>query len=982
MAAPTATALSPADLLTEAASAGSSRVVVRLDGPLTSESRAALARGGVFVHESLGDNFYFAETRPVPDQWAHLAAAGRVVSAEHIRPEWKIHPLLQAPDPPAWAVVRRVDSAGVEAEAPTIVAYVWIHRSATIAQAEQAVLRAGGVVLRRLASVNGLVVELPAAAIPRFAGESSVMFVEPALPPLEATNYENRALTGAEVVQALPYGLSGSGVTVMVYDAGSVRDTHVDFGGRVMRMDPNEFGFHATHVAGTIGGDGTASMGFDRGMAPAVQILSYSFDFLAPRGILFVTDPLDLENNIRSALEHGADIMNASLALNLASNTALDCSIEGDYTMVSGLIDGIVRGSLGRPLPSVWGGGNERGNGRCGTTFGTVPPPHAAKNHMVLGAVNADEDSIASFSSWGPVDDGRIKPDFVAPGCQVDGDAGVTSVSGFDDTGYLTICGTSMAAPTATGLCSLIIEDYRAQYPGRPALRNASFKALLAHTAVDRGNPGPDYQHGYGSVRVQPAIELLRSGAFREDSLTQNGSYVRTVIFAGGDPELRTTLVWDDYPATPNVVPSLVNDLELVVTSPSGVRHYPWTLNPAIPWMAAVRTQPDHLNNIEQVLVHDPEPGAWTIQVLGYQVPEGPQPYTLVGDGADQNGVAFDYPAGLPALTTPAAPQPIQVQILAVDENIVPGSARLHYRLGPGAFQSVPLSSMGGHLYAGQLPGAECNQVVEYYVSVAGSSSGEVRSPYDAPASYFIAEPGTDAKALQDDFETDQGWTASSAGATAGFWQRGTPAPRGPLGLGPQQDADGSGKCYVTANTSGLDDVDNGSVVLTSPPLDLSGPSSSISFAYYLYTNDQTSGNDRITAEVSANGSAGPRAEVFRWHYATGSSGQTIWHWATITSDMMRAAGVTPSATTRIRFLATDAGTASTVEAAIDTVSVVASVCPVTPCDYAQANIKVFLDYLLNEVPAASPECWSDANGDGQVDGGDIQGFVDRMLSP
>jgi hypothetical protein len=195
-------------------------------------------------------------------------------------------------------------------------------------------------------------------------------------------------------------------------------------------------------------------------------------------------------------------------------------------------------------------------------------------------------------------------------------------------------------------------------------------------------------------------------------------------------------------------------------------------------------------------------------------------------------------------------------------------------------------------------------------------------------------------------------------------------------------DADGSGQCYVTANSSGPDDVDNGSVILASPVFDMSGTPSEISFAYYLYTNDQTSGNDRLTAEVSANGMAGPWAEVFRWQYATGSSTETFWLLATITSDMMIAAGVTPSSTTQVRFLATDTGTSSTVEAAIDAVSVSVTQCATPSCDYTQADINVFVSELLSEFPQAGPDCWLDPNGDGNLDGNDIQGFVDGVLTP
>ena len=69
---------------------------------------------------------------------------------------------------------------------------------------------------------------------------------------------------------------------------------------------------------------------------------------------------------------------------------------------------------------------------------------------------------MAIFSSWGPTDDGRIKPDLVAPGCQVSDDFGVTSTTFAG--GYSVNCRTSMSAPTVMDLAALLIQDFRAQY--------------------------------------------------------------------------------------------------------------------------------------------------------------------------------------------------------------------------------------------------------------------------------------------------------------------------------------------------------------------------------------------------------------------------------------------------------------------------------------------------------------------------------------
>ncbi|TWT41948.1 hypothetical protein RAS1_30720 [Phycisphaerae bacterium RAS1] len=188
-----------------------------------------------------------------------------------------------------------------------------------------------------------------------------------------------------------------------------------------------------------------------------------------------------------------------------------------------------------------------------------------------------------------------------------------------------------MASPTTCGVGALLLQDFRAQFPGEPDFRNSTLKILLAHTAVDLGTPGPDFQFGYGSIRGQAAVDFMRTGNFAENSVPGTGNSVNyVVVVQPGDTLMKVTIAWDDPPGTPNVSPALVNDLDLVVTSPGGTRFYPWThgglANPAA---AAVQTQENHLDNIEQVLVNNPQVGSWQIEVRGTAVPSGPQPFSI-----------------------------------------------------------------------------------------------------------------------------------------------------------------------------------------------------------------------------------------------------------------------------------------------------------------------------------------------------------------
>ncbi|MCP4247430.1 MAG: S8 family serine peptidase, partial [bacterium] len=494
----------------------------------------------------------------------------------------------------------------------------------------------GANVRSQLPSANALVVEMPSSRIVHLADEDAVQWIELPMPAFDEINDSNRARVGADTVQAPPYGLDGSGVTVLVYDGGFGLSSHVDFGGRHTARDPSGLSDHATHVAGTIGGDGTASSGQYRGMAPAVILESYGFDLVPPGplqpGFLY-TDPGDLVIDYTEAINtFGADISNNSIGSNTEPN-GFDCTWQGDYGLTASLIDGIVRGSAsgGVAFRIVWAAGNERQGSRCDVEgFGdyySVAPPGAAKNFIAVGALNSNNDTMTSFSSWGPVDDGRLKPDISGPGCQSDGDFDVTSCS--SSGGYTGKCGTSMSSPTVCGISALILEDYRAQYPGDPDFRNSTLKAFLAHTAVDLGNPGPDYQFGYGSVRVEPAIVLMRDENFLEDQISQGETANLLVIAGPGDSEVKVTLSWDDPPGTPNVNPNLVNDLDLKVFDGASTQYFPWTLDPLNPSAAAVRTVVDRRNNTEQVVIDTPAPGAYRIEVVGWNVPNGPQPFSI-----------------------------------------------------------------------------------------------------------------------------------------------------------------------------------------------------------------------------------------------------------------------------------------------------------------------------------------------------------------
>jgi hypothetical protein len=602
-------------------------VVVQFRQPVNADHKSALRQAGVELLSSLGGNAFFASFSEGEVDARALSAMPLVTGVQQIERAWKLDPRILADEVPDWAVVKEDAQGG-----KTVGVYVMFHPDVPLmTDGIDAVTRQDGKVRSILESINGLVVELPLSSINALADEDGVQWIEWPLPHMSEINDSNRVITEANIVHAAPYNLDGSGVTVLVYDGGYGRASHVDFEGRLTVRDTSGLSNHSTHVAGTVGGAGVANSAY-KGMAPGVIIESYGFEGALVEGFLY-SDPGDLEADYNEAINtYGAHISNNSIGSNVESN-GFDCNMQGKYGATAALIDAIVGGSLGAPFRIVWANGNERGGSRCDIEgygdYYSIAPPAGAKNHITVGALNSNDDSMTYFSSWGPMDDGRMKPDISGPGCQSGGDGGVTSCSSSGDTLYTTMCGTSMAAPTVTGLSALLLEDFRAQFPSEPDPRNSTLKILLAHTAVDLGNTGPDYQYGYGSVRIQQTIDFMRTGNFLEDQTAQGETFSVLVLVNPGDPELKVTLAWDDVPGTPNVNPALVNDLDLRVFNPSSQQYYPWTLNPLSPSSAAVQTQADHLNNIEQVLVNSPTAGTWRIEVYGYSVPQGPQVFSL-----------------------------------------------------------------------------------------------------------------------------------------------------------------------------------------------------------------------------------------------------------------------------------------------------------------------------------------------------------------
>ncbi len=287
--------------------------------------------------------------------------------------------------------------------------------------------------------------------------------------------------------------------------------------------------------------------------------------------------------------------------------------------------------------------------GNSGSAAQTISSDASAKNVVAVGSVTeVSPASISTFSSRGPTADGRYGVTILAPGEDVTSVDGGTSGT---SSNYVSMQGTSMATPFAAGAVALI-RDWLAQgfYPTGSAVAgnaidnpsSALIRALMINSADDCGQTIPDTDYGWGRLQLNNVCFFNDADSPKaigfvdnQDGLL-NGEFIDYQFnISDNTVDLKVTLVWTDYPAPfigDNTITdtTLVNDLDLVVTSPSGTEY---TMN-------------DHLNPMEQEVISNPETGVWTIRVLANNIQVSPQPFALVvtyGVGNATNGsITFD----------------------------------------------------------------------------------------------------------------------------------------------------------------------------------------------------------------------------------------------------------------------------------------------------------------------------------------------------
>ncbi len=410
--------------------------LVQFTGPVHNEWKAAVEKAGVRLYGYIPDYAFIARMDP--------ATAESVRGLSFVRWVGLYHPAYRlSPDLSGTAIG---DSGSISVTVQTLPG---ADLDALAAQVEAWDGKVQGRATNAIAGY--LRASLTTDWLTGLAALDGVLWVEPYFEPHLLNDVAGGQIMRAGEIRS-GMGLRGSGQIVAVadtgLDTGDLNTLHPDVRGRVIqtdclgRPDPcdwSDYGGHGTHVAGSVLGDGSVSGGTYAGTAPQAQLVFQSVGDALGRLTGIPEDKGDL---MRDAYDYGARIHTNSWG----APTGPEENPYGGYNTASHQVDQAMWEHKDQFV--LFGAGNEATNrdGDGVVDLDSVLSPGTAKNVLTVGASESDRGSIpfvwgpeskwgdpwgepiasdrradnpdgmAAFSSRGPTDDGRVKPDIVAPG--------------------------------------------------------------------------------------------------------------------------------------------------------------------------------------------------------------------------------------------------------------------------------------------------------------------------------------------------------------------------------------------------------------------------------------------------------------------------------------------------------------------------------------------------------------------------------------
>ncbi len=648
------------------------------------EARAQLSAAGVDLLHYIPEDAFLARFREV--KLGRLRALPFVSWVGEYRPEHKVHKTLAAKLTTPLAA-EPVGVAILLAPRASVAEIAAVHRSLSVVQ-QQSTLRLGTILRGKL----------NASQINALAGLDSVLWIEPFRPMKLLDETASKIVAGdggPNLLLPQSLGYDGSGVKVAVADTGlnngDAATMHPDLYGRTpaffyygsLTSAADEHS-HGTHVAGIVAGNGATGETDDYGalwglgVAPGASIVTQRiFD-----GDGNYEPPANGNSQLtRDATDAGAVI---------GSNSWGD-DVQGSYDTSAAEFDELVRDATGygtnnRPYILEFSAGN------AGPGDQTLDSPAVAKNVIATGASENDRedyfiytdgpDAMADFSSRGPCEDGRIKPDVVAPGTWI---SSLQSASATDQYAWLAIDsfyqfqgGTSQAGPHASGAAAVFVQYYR-QTHANATPSPALVKAALINSATDMDDaygtgPVPNMDEGWGRVNLAPLFASPLTFQFIDQTtLLTNGQVFETrVLIASAEEPLKITLAYTDVPGFPGVIPALVNDLDLEVLAPDG-RLYRGNQFDDEGESVPNPSGPDTINNVEAVHLSSPLAGEYIVRVRARSVVTD----ILGAPGAPRQDFALVISGLVPVLGTSTvvldrnsytAPSQVRITVIDIDQ--------------------------------------------------------------------------------------------------------------------------------------------------------------------------------------------------------------------------------------------------------------------------------------------------------------------------
>ena len=462
-------------------------------------------------------------------------------------------------------------------------------------------------------------------------------------------------------------GLDGSGIIVTVADTGldngvNNSNMHPDFRDHITGIlsfppsastcaslslspcgdDAEDHHGHGTHVAGSVLGDGTHSNGDIMGAAPEAHLLVHSIATTHDGEEKLLGIPNDLDDMFKLAWANNSRVHTNSWG----------SAVSGQYTTSSMQADASAR--THDELVILFAAANEGvdANMNGEIDLDSMGSPATAKNVLTVGASENDRgnmtwvwgstdygspistdrladnpEGMAAFSSRGPTDDGRVKPDFSAPGTMIlSTKSRSTSSVGWlaHNASYTYMGGTSMATPLTAGASALLLEHLMENL-GENNPTSALVKAIFTASAHDMtgqyssstngaGEAAPNNHEGWGRINMSQAIN---TSYLQGHSVTTNADSGWSFNVPASADDINIALTWTDPASTPTASTNLVNDVDLALKSPSGT----WT------------NVSNNLDNLRGLTLASPAQGTWELHVLGTSIPTGPQFFAVAMTG-------------------------------------------------------------------------------------------------------------------------------------------------------------------------------------------------------------------------------------------------------------------------------------------------------------------------------------------------------------